>query len=206
MKIFRKIVLDAATGRVLEADPREHGGEVLFCGGGKGGGSTSSTTNISSEPDKEYNARMASVAEQQIAMANEYFNWWQQKQAPVEEATLQSQAELLPLQTQVSKEGLQGLQGVQQNFYALAKPKSSTLSAGQAVTDVNRAMSTAQGTMNRDMSRLGINPASGASLAGMRNMALQNAALKVGAANTARQGVEDMNFKNLATAMQFGQQ
>ena len=79
--------------------------------GGKGGGS--STTNISSEPDKAYNARMAKVTERQQALSDQFFNWWQTVQAPVEQANADAQPGLIPAQTDIVREGLEGFKGIQ---------------------------------------------------------------------------------------------
>lgn len=202
MNLTTRIVFDMTTGAVLEEERRTWDGPMAWC---KGGGSSTTTVTNTSTPDYAYNARLAGVAERQQNLADTYFNWWQQKQAPVEEATLKSQAELLPLQTEVSKAGLEGLKSVQGSFFKAVQPKSSLLASGQAATDVSRSLSGASAAMARDMSRLGINPASGATAAGMRDLALQGAAMKAGAANTARQQTEDMNLKKLTTGMQFGQ-
>lgn len=68
MRIYTRIEMEMRTGRVLHACSSEYAGPIAWLKGGKGGGS--STTNISSEPDKEYNARMASVAERQQGLSN----------------------------------------------------------------------------------------------------------------------------------------
>ena len=75
MRMYTQIEMEMRTGRVLRACSSEYTGPVALLKGGKGGGS--STTNISSEPDKEYNARMAKVAERQQALSDQFFNWWQ---------------------------------------------------------------------------------------------------------------------------------
>ena len=81
MRIYTRIEMEMRTGRVLHACSSEYAGPIAWLKGGKGGGS--STTNISSEPDKEYNARMASVAERQQGLSDQFFKWWQDVQAPV---------------------------------------------------------------------------------------------------------------------------
>lgn len=63
MRIYTRIEMETRTERVLHAYSSRHVGPITWLKGGKGGGS--SITNISSEPDKGYNARMASVTEHQ---------------------------------------------------------------------------------------------------------------------------------------------
>ena len=169
--------------------------------GGKGGGS--STTNISSEPDKAYNARMAKVAERQQALSDQFFNWWQTVQAPVEQANADAQLGLIPAQTDIVREGLEGFKGIQTDFYNASRP-TSTETAGRAATYANMALSKATGSMNRNMSRMGISPTSGAAQSASRDLAIQGAASIAGAANTGRMQGEEMNLKKLSGAMAYG--
>ena len=115
MRIYTRIEMEIRTGRVLHACSSEYAGPIAWLKGGKGGGS--STTNISSEPDKEYNARMASVAERQQGLSDQFFKWWQDVQAPVEKANAEAQLGLIPVQTDIVKEGLEGFKGIQTDFY-----------------------------------------------------------------------------------------
>ena len=163
--------------------------------GGKGGGS--STTNISSEPDKAYNARMAKVTERQQALSDQFFNWWQTGQAPVEQANADAQLGLIPAQTDIVREGLEGFKGIQTDFYNASRPTSTE-------TYANMALSKATGSMNRNMSRMGISPTSGAAQSASRDLAIQGAASIAGAANTGRMQGEEMNLKKLSGAMAYG--
>ncbi|GAB7512156.1 hypothetical protein [Bilophila wadsworthia] len=163
--------------------------------GGKGGGS--STTNISSEPDKAYNARMAKVTERQQALSDQFFNWWQTVQAPVEQANADAQLGLIPAQTDIVREGLEGFKGIQTDFYNASRPTSTE-------TYANMALSKATGSMNRNMSRMGISPTSGAAQSASRDLAIQGAASIAGAANTGRMQGEEMNLKKLSGAMAYG--
>lgn len=68
MKVYTKVVYDISgdVSTVIHAEYYEYSGEVALCGkGGTGGGL---------EPDKEYNARMAALAEGSHEMAQEMFN------------------------------------------------------------------------------------------------------------------------------------
>ena len=106
MRMYTRIEMEMRTGRVLRACSSEYAGPVALLKGGKGGGS--STTNISSEPDKEYNARMAKVAERQQALSDQFFNWWQTVQAPVEQANADAQLGLIPAQSASRDLAIQG--------------------------------------------------------------------------------------------------
>lgn len=202
MSIYTRVVMDMKTGRTLCAEKAACTGPVALLKGGKGGGS--STTNITSEPDKEYNARMAAVAERQQNLSDEFFNWWQKIQAPVEQANAEAQLGLIPLQTDIVREGLEGFKGVQGDFYKASRPTSVETYAGRAATDANMALSRATGAMNRNMSRMGISPGSGAAQAASRDLAIQGAASLAGAANTGRMQGEEMNLKKLSGAMAYG--
>jgi hypothetical protein len=180
---------------VLRACSSEYAGPVALLKGGKGGGS--STTNISSEPDKAYNARMAKVTERQQALSDQFFNWWQTVQAPVEQANADAQLGLIPAQTDIVREGLEGFKGIQTDFYNASRPTSTE-------TYANMALSKATGSMNRNMSRMGISPTSGAAQSASRDLAIQGAASIAGAANTGRMQGEEMNLKKLSGAMAYG--
>ena len=202
MNIYSLLELDMRTGLVIRKVTLDHSGPLTLLKGGKGGGS--STTNITSEPDKEYNARMAAVAERQQALSDEFFNWWKDVQAPVEKANAEAQLGLIPLQTDLVKEGLEGFKGVQTDFYNASKPTSVETYAGRAATDANMALSKSTDTLNRNMSRMGISPTSGASQSANRDLAIQGAASLAGAANTGRLQGEEQNLKKLTGAMSFG--
>ena len=180
---------------MLRACSSEYAGPAALLKGGKGGGS--STTNISSEPDKAYNARMAKVTERQQALSDQFFNWWQTVQAPVEQANADAQLGLIPAQTDIVREGLEGFKGIQTDFYNASRPTSTE-------TYANMALSKATGSMNRNMSRMGISPTSGAAQSASRDLAIQGAASIAGAANTGRMQGEEMNLKKLSGAMAYG--
>lgn len=65
MKVYAKVVVDMATLETLEEDFFEYEGPMALCGGGDG-----------VEGDTEYNARIATIAEQQNAMALEMYNFY----------------------------------------------------------------------------------------------------------------------------------
>lgn len=65
MKVYSRVVIDIESGDILEEDSFEYSGPVALCGSGGGGGDG---------VDEEYNARMATIAESQSAMAEEMYN------------------------------------------------------------------------------------------------------------------------------------
>lgn len=68
MKVYEQIVISIATGAVLSEQAFEYLGPVAHCGGSGGGGY---------EPDKEYNDRIATIAEQQAEIGTEMWNYYQ---------------------------------------------------------------------------------------------------------------------------------
>ena len=53
--------------------------------------------------DKKYNARMATIAEEQQAMANEYYQYWQDVYQPYETAQVQANSSLIAGETRLAK-------------------------------------------------------------------------------------------------------
>jgi len=97
MKVFSRIVIDIETGKVEESESFEYNGPVAEC---KGGGESSTTTTTI---DYAYNARMATLAEQQQAMANEYFKFWEQSYKPMEQAQIAANTSLIGVQTEAER-------------------------------------------------------------------------------------------------------
>lgn len=102
MQIYEKIVIDMATMQIVSEVSYEYHGPVAQCKGGGGG-----TTTVKGEVDYEYNRRMARIAEQQQAIANEYFNYWKQYYKPMEIEQIQSNRGLIPLETEVARKQLE---------------------------------------------------------------------------------------------------
>lgn len=69
---------------------------VYFKGGGGGG-------NF----DAAYNARMATIAESQQGMAQEYYNFWQTDYKPMEQAQIQANQRMLPVETDLNIQKVQ---------------------------------------------------------------------------------------------------
>jgi hypothetical protein len=68
----------------------------------KGGGSSSGDTY-----DAAYNARMATIAESQQEMAEEYFNYWQDTYRPMETEQIAANRRLTPYETDLQIDTLQ---------------------------------------------------------------------------------------------------
>ena len=190
MRIYTRIVLDMATGEVLESDSYEYDGPVALCGGGQSGGS--STTNTQ---DTEYNARMATIAEQQQAMAQQYFDFWQSDYKPLETDQIAANREMIaqakPVRDKFIDESLSGV-----NEEAMA---------GTARADAEQAMTTADQGATRNLSRLGLNPDSGAFQDTLgRSEALTRARVVTQSANTARSLAKASNYDRLLKASSLG--
>jgi len=92
MRIYNKVVLDIDTLSVIEEDSFEYFGEVAQCKDG------TSKTTVTNEVDKEYNARMAAIAEKQQEQSDAYFEYWETTYKPYEEAQITANLELLPFE------------------------------------------------------------------------------------------------------------
>ncbi|MCK4819085.1 hypothetical protein KA005_25150, partial [bacterium] len=99
MRFNTKIVIDMATLEVIERESIEYDGPIAHCGGGGGGGEPSY--------DKEYNQRMAGVAERQQAMSEEYFKFWEKHGKPYEKAKIKANMELMPYEVKTRKAEMQ---------------------------------------------------------------------------------------------------
>jgi hypothetical protein len=80
----------------------------------KGGGSSGDNY------DAAYNARMATIAEAQQRMAEEYFQFWQTDYKPMEQAQIAANLQLIPHETALQKQKLQAEKGLIPKQTALA--------------------------------------------------------------------------------------
>lgn len=209
MRIHTRIVFDLATGRTLADEWHEHAGDIAECGGGgKGGGGDSESTTIT--VDKEYNARMARIAEEQQSWAREYFNLWREHYKPYEIAQAQANMELLPYETELYKGQLSSAQGL---LPAQTEAAQKFLSASSKGVDVNERMAQAQADAsnawkdvraetNRAMARMGVNPNSGRYQGINAAADVQKSAQVAGARTNARIGAEQENYERLKNASQ----
>lgn len=186
--IYDRVLIDMGTMRVLEADCREYEGEIALCKGGGGG----------TEPDKAYNARMATIAERQQDLSDAYFEFWEENNAVLEAAKIKAELGNLEQQDAVTKQELtlqQGVLGMQQDSLgATGELAQSFLKesldgvngqewANRAAVDQQNAASNANATLARNASRMGLNLNSGAFQSAMADQATKNAAA-LGAAKT----------------------
>lgn len=204
--IYDRIVMDA-DGHVLEAHVIDYDGEVALC---KGGGQTTTTTT--QEIDKEYNARMAAVAERAQTLSDDYYKWWQEVQAPLEKAQAEAQMSLLPSQTQLNQ-SLLNMQNdtIGQTGQIATKYLEESLKgvdgearANRAGTDQQVAASNAMQQMTRNASRMGLNANSGAFAKAMADQSLSNAANVATARTQAFRTAEDENYKRLQGGLSAG--
>lgn len=206
MKIHTRIVFDLETLDVHEDEHQEYEGEVAQCGG-KGGGGSSSTTTV----DYEYNARMATIAEEQQEWAREYFQLWKDYYKPYEIAQAQANMELLPHETELYKNQLQS---ANQLLPAQTDAARKFLASATNGVDVNERMSLAQADAsnawkdaraenNRAMARMGVNPNSGRYQGINAAADVQKSADIAGARTQARVGAEQENFERLGHAAQI---
>lgn len=218
MKIYRRVKFDIETWRVLEEDSYEYRGPVALAKGGGGGGDT---------VDKDYNRRMAQIAEQQQAMAAEYFDFWRSDQKGLESAQIASSLELLPAQTQLqqsqieaeqrmmpareaeeaerlkyNKADLQARRPLAAKYYMEAmNGENETRAAAQAGAGVAQQYDMAKSGARRDAARAGVDVNSSRFAAGLTNIGLSRARDVAGQSTLARQQTRDANFGKLADAM-----
>lgn len=100
--IHTRVVVDMSTMKTLEDECFEYEGEIALCGGSGGGSSTTNTV------DYNYNARMASLSEEQQNWAREYFGVWQDYQKPYEIAQAEANMEMLPYEKELYSNQLKG--------------------------------------------------------------------------------------------------
>lgn len=141
---------------------------------GSGGGSTT----INSE-DRAYNARMATIAEAQQEMAEEYYKYYQEYYQPYEKQQIAANKELMPYQVGVQKAAL--IAGEE------AMDPEAAMDAAQA--DVAQSFAGAQGSMERNLARRGVRMDSNQAAGFQKELALERAKAIGGARTKARQNV-----------------
>lgn len=203
MKIYTRIVMDMASGSVLESLSYEHHGPISQCKGG-GGSEVNSV-------DYGYNARMATLSEEQQAWARDYFNMWQQHYKPYEIAQAQANMQVLPLETEVYKQQLNAARDLlPQQTAAAGKFLSSATQGvdvnermGLAMSDAANAWKDVSATAARQNARMGVNPNSGRFQGVAAALDTQKAAQLAGARTQARVGAEQENYQRLKDAASF---
>ncbi len=202
--IYTRVVMDIHTGEMLEREGFLWDGPVAECKGG-GGGSTVNSV------DYAYNARMATLSEEQQAWAREYFQMWQQHYKPYEIAQAQANMEMLPLETDLYKQQLNSAtQLLPQQTEAAQKFLTASINGvdvnermALATADVANAWKDAQGATARAAARMGVNPNSGRFRGIQADLDTRKAAQLAGARTQARVGAEQENHDRLTKAAGF---
>jgi len=143
---------------------------------GSGGGGTT----INSE-DEAYNARMATIAEAQQKMAEEYYSYYKDTYQPYEKEQIAANRALIPYQKKFQTEALTtGLEGLD---------PEAAMDAAQA--DVAQSYEGAQDSMTRNLAKRGVRMDSGQALQAQKDTALDRAKAIGGARTMARQNTRD---------------
>ena len=188
----------------------------------KGGGSTTTNTQ-----DPVYNARMAAVAEAELAMTTDYYTYYKQYYEPYEKAQIQANTSLIGKQTELAAgetksalsllpmataakqaqneaafEGIQAKRPVTAEFYKQVLEGTDVNEAmGMATADVEQAYKGMAGQRSRELGRMGINPASG-KYAGQQGKDLRDRAKALAGARTAaRRTATNDSWTKLQVAM-----
>ncbi|MDR1685196.1 MAG: hypothetical protein LBR82_01940 [Desulfovibrio sp.] len=205
--IYSSITFDMTTGEVLACIAEDYTGTVAECGGGKGGGGSSSTTVT---VDYGYNARMASISEEQQDWAREYMDVWRDYYKPYEIAQAQANLDVLPLEMGLYK---QTLNSASQLLPAQTEASQKFLAQSVNGVDVNERMGLAKADVAsawknvseqnaRENARMGVNPNSGRFQGVQAALGTQQAAQTAGAVTQARVGAEQENYDRLLKAAQ----
>lgn len=141
---------------------------------GSGGGSTT----INSE-DKEYNARMATIAEAQQGMAEEYYQYYKDFYQPYEKQQIAANQQLLPYQT--------GLQ--QQALIAGQSALDPNAAMDMASADAAQSFEGAQGSITRSLAKRGVSMDSGQAIEMQKQLGMEKAKAIGGARTQARMSV-----------------
>lgn len=220
--IHTKVVIDMRTGATLESEGFWHEGPVAECKGG--GGSVNSV-------DYEYNARMASIAEEQQQWARAYYDMWQKEFKPYEIAQARTNMQNLPLENSVYRgqlEAARDLLPLESDLYrqqlkaeaellpqqteatknflsASAKGVDVAERMGMAKADVASAWKGMNDATARANARMGVNPNSGRYQGTQAALATQQAAQTAQAVTGARVGAEQENYDRLMKAASVSQ-
>ena len=174
-------------------------------GGGSAGSSTTNTV------DYAYNARMASLSEEQQVWAREYYQMWQQYFKPYEIAQSQANMRLLPLETEAYEKQLNA---VNELLPQQTKVAGQFLGAASQGVDINERMALATADVSsmwedinsktrRENARMGVNPNSGRYEGIQAALGTQQAAQLAGARTQARVGAEQENYQRLKDAASY---
>ena len=206
MKIYTRIEIDMETMAVMHEESFEYDGIVSQCGGGSGGGS--STTNT---VDYAYNARMATLSEEQQGWARSYYDMWNTYTKPYEIAQAQANLEMLPYETNLYKQTLQSAtsllpqqtEAAQKYLDASTKGVDVNERMALATADTANAFKDTTAANTRAAARLGVNPNSGRYQGIAAAQQTTQAAQLAGARTQARVEAEAENYDRLKNAASY---
>lgn len=220
--IYTKIVIDMTTGQTVEQEGFWHDGDVAECKGSGG--------NVDSV-DEVYNARMATISEEQQAWARNYYAMWEQNFKPYEIAQAQTNLVNLSLENGVYRSQLEAARDMLPQETALYKQQLAAesellpqqtaatknfLNASAQGVDVNERMGLAKADVAsawkntneataRANARIGVNPNSGRYQGIQAALGTQQSAQEAKAVTGARVGAEQENYDRLAKAASISQ-
>ena len=206
MKIYTRIEINMETMAVMHEESFEYDGIVSQCGGGSGGGS--STTNT---VDYAYNARMATLSEEQQDWARSYYDMWNTYTKPYEIAQAQANLEMLPYETNLYKQTLQSAtsllpqqtEAAQKYLDASTKGVDVNERMALATADTANAFKDTTAANTRAAARLGVNPNSGRYQGIAAAQQTTQAAQLAGARTQARVGAEAEKYDRLKNAASY---
>jgi len=174
-------------------------------GGGKSGGT------VSTGVDKEYNRRMAAIAEKQQTMADEVFGWYKEHGLDVDVAALEARAELIPHQAETERMQLDAMrrlipEAAQTTGQFLQEARHFDVQGlmGRAQADVIHAHQGVRDQQRLEQRRMGLTPDSGVVAAQQATMGIQQAGDIAWARSEARQLGEQERFRRLQAAAGLG--
>lgn len=152
--------------------------------------------------DAAYNARIATLMEEESGRAEEQLAWEKQHLRPYEEAMIAANTELMPYQTANAKALAQNKGALMTPFYnQLQKGLNVDGQVNAAVNDVYSAFDKAESGNRMNAMRMGINPNSNAFTS--KTMGLDRAKAAGLARSSTRMGLEQQNLNNMMMGLQL---
>ncbi|MFI3270816.1 MAG: hypothetical protein R3Y11_01760 [Pseudomonadota bacterium] len=172
---------------------------------GSSGGSTTDTV------DEAYNARMATLSEEQQDWARSYYEMWDTYEKPYEIAQAQANLDALPLESSLYMSQLElandlmPLQAEAARSFMQQATEGVDVNEqiGLAKSDVANSWADVTASSTRNSARMGINANSGAYSGIQASLDTAKAAQLAGAATTARTTAEETNYSRLQDAASY---
>jgi hypothetical protein len=155
------------------------------------------------------------IAEKQLALQDRMFTYFQDRQGPLDEMQQRTSESQLALAAEAEREG-RDIFEYQKAVFRPAEmslvseamrdstPEHYAKYAAEAATRIGAQQEVAQGTFNRNARSLGINPNSGAYMAGQRGLQLEQAGQRAAGMNEARDRAEALSFARRADVAGIG--